>query len=161
MAVHSHHRASLAHHRPSVPPGQEHAFRQGIHDQVLGLIMFAASLALWVFPMATHDGSKDAQVNEAMIGMVLLFVVGMRLYRGSTWRSDVLVGVVGLWLIASPFVLGLQKTAVDNGNRILDITVGIILVTTSAISLLVVRADRRAAASEAAPLAAATPGGGG
>ncbi|MEV7442849.1 hypothetical protein AB0O22_17115 [Streptomyces sp. NPDC091204] len=143
MAIyHSHHTA--------VPPAQAHAFRQGLHDQVIGIVMFAASAALWIFPMATHDGAKDAQINEALIGTLLMFVVGLRLYRGSSWRSDAIIGLAGLWLIASPYVLGLQKTAVDNGSRVLDIAIGCVLVTASLISLLIVRADRRAEAAEAA-----------
>ncbi|MGW7454364.1 SPW repeat domain-containing protein [Streptomyces sp. NPDC054787] len=131
-------------HRTTVPPAQAHAFRQGIHDQILGLVMLAASAALWIFPMATHGGAKDAQVNEVLVGVILMLVVGARLYRGSSWRSDLLVGLAGLWMIASPFVLGLQNAAVDNGSRILDIAVGAVLVTASVISLLVVRADHRA-----------------
>ncbi|MFJ4862869.1 hypothetical protein [Streptomyces sp. NPDC088748] len=143
MAVyHSHHAA--------VPPDQAHAFRQGIHDQVIGVVMFVASAALWIFPMATHDGAKDAQVNEAMLGAFLMFVVGLRMYRGSSWRSDAVVGLAGLWMIVSPYVLGLQETAVDNGSRVLDIAVGCVLVAASLVSLLIVRADRRAEAAEAA-----------
>ncbi|WP_411104919.1 hypothetical protein [Streptomyces sp. cmx-4-9] len=135
-------------HQAAVPPAQAHAFRQGLHDQVIGVVMFAASAALWVFPMATHDGAKDAQVNEAVVGAFLMFVVGLRIYRGSSWRSDAIVGLAGLWMIASPYVLGLQNTAVDNGSRVLDIIVGCVLVASALVSLLIVRADRRA---EAAP----------
>ncbi|MFD3550434.1 hypothetical protein ACFWUW_33450 [Streptomyces sp. NPDC058655] len=138
-------------HYTDIPSAQAHAFRQGIHDQVLGVVMFIASAALWIFPMATHDGAKDAQVNEAIVGAFLMFVVGLRLYRGSSWRSDVIIGLAGLWMIASPYVLGLQKTAVDNGSRVLDIAVGSVLVVTSLISLLIVRADRRADAAETVP----------
>ncbi|MFD3330623.1 hypothetical protein [Streptomyces sp. NPDC058701] len=138
-------------HYTAVPSAQSHAFRHGIHDQVLGVVMFIASAALWIFPMATHDGAKDAQVNEAIVGAFLMFVVGLRLYRGSSWRSDVIIGLAGLWMIASPYVLGLQKTAVDNGSRVLDIAVGSVLVVTSLISLLIVRADRRADAAETVP----------
>ncbi|MFD3700351.1 hypothetical protein ACFWUZ_30210 [Streptomyces sp. NPDC058646] len=138
-------------HHTAVPPAQAHAFRQGIHDQVLGVVMFIASAALWIFPMVTHDGAKDAQVNEAMVGAFLMFVVGLRLYRGSSWRSDAIIGLAGLWMIASPYVLGLQETAVDNGSRVLDIAVGCVLVTASLVSLLIVRADRRAEAAEARP----------
>ncbi|MFC9583621.1 hypothetical protein ACFVJ8_12445 [Streptomyces yangpuensis] len=132
-------------HHAAVPAAQAHAYRQGLHDQVIGLVMFAASAALWIYPMATHGGAKDAQVNEAVIGAVLMFVVGLRMYRGSTWRSDVVIGLAGLWMIASPFVLGLQDAAVDNGSRVLDIAVGSVLATASLISLLILRADRHAA----------------
>ncbi|MFD5932458.1 hypothetical protein [Streptomyces sp. NPDC060333] len=138
-------------HHTAVPPAQAHAFRQGVHDQVIGIVMFVASATLWIFPMATHDGAKDAQVNEAMIGAILMFVVGLRLYRGSSWRSDVIVGLAGLWMIASPYVLGHQDAAVDNGSRVLDIAVGCVLVTTSLISLLIVRADHRAEATDTPP----------
>ncbi|MFD3870034.1 hypothetical protein [Streptomyces sp. NPDC058623] len=112
--------------------------------------MFAASAALWIYPMATHDGAKDAQVNEAVVGTFLMFVVGLRLYRGSSWRSDAIVGLAGVWMIVSPFVLGLQDAAVDSGSTVLDIAVGSVLATASLISLLILRADRRAEAAEAA-----------
>lgn len=145
MAIyHSHSQAQSRSHHAAVPPAQAHAFRQGVHDQVIGLIMLAASAALWIFPMATHDGAKDAQVNEAVIGGFLLFVVGLRIYRGSGWRSDAVIGLAGLWMIVSPFVLGLQKTAVDNGNLVLDIAVGSVLLACSLVSLLIIRTDRRA-----------------
>ena len=142
MAVyHSHH---------AVPSTQAHAYRKGIHDQVIGLVMLVASAALWIVPMATQDGAKDAQVNEALVGGFLMFVVGLRIYRGGSRRSDAIVGLAGLWLIASPYVLGLQETAVDNGSRVLDIAVGSVLVAASLISLLIMRADRRAEHAEAA-----------
>ncbi|CAL9623673.1 hypothetical protein SUDANB120_05927 [Streptomyces sp. enrichment culture] len=122
----------------------QHILRQGFHDQILGLLMFIAATALWVVPMATQSGPKDAQVNEAVVGILLTFVVGRRLYLGGGVRSDVVVGLCGLWMIVSPFVLGLQKTAVDRASLILDVAVGSVLVLLSAISLLVLRADRRA-----------------
>ncbi|MET9323378.1 hypothetical protein ABZX75_24770 [Streptomyces sp. NPDC003038] len=141
---------SVYHHHPTpVAQDRRHALRQGVHDQLLGVVMLAATVALWAYPMATHDGAKDAQVNEAMVGVVLMFVVGTRLYRGGSWRSDVAVGVAGLWMIASPFIFGLQETAVDNGSRILDITTGSVLVIASAVALLVLRRDRRETAAEA------------
>ncbi|MGW0366953.1 SPW repeat domain-containing protein [Streptomyces sp. NPDC002990] len=131
------------HHSP-VPQERRHLFRQGIHDQVLGMVMLVAAVALWAYPMAIHDGPKDAQVNEAVVGTVLTLVVGRRLYRGGSWRSDVVIGLAGLWMIASPFVLSLQKTAVDTGSTILDLAMGTVLVLAAALSLLVLRTDRRA-----------------
>ncbi|MFD8410996.1 hypothetical protein ACFV2Q_04415 [Streptomyces sp. NPDC059650] len=104
--------------QPLTPQGRAHVLRQGFHDEVLGLPMFAAALALWIFPMITQDGPKDAQVNEALVGLVLLLVTGRRLYRGGGVLSDVVIGLGGLWMIASPFLLGLQDTAMTNDTRV-------------------------------------------
>ncbi|NXY93238.1 SPW repeat protein [Streptomyces sp. BR123] len=130
--------------QPLTRQDRAHVLRQGFHDEILGLLMFAAALALWLFTMITQDGPKDAQVNEAFVGLVLMFVAGRRLYRGGGVLSDVVIGLGGLWMIASPFVLGLQNTAMNSGTRIFDIAVGTVLVVLAAISLLVLRRDRQA-----------------
>ncbi|MFF8605692.1 hypothetical protein ACF06X_07110 [Streptomyces sp. NPDC015346] len=97
-------------------------FRSAVHDQLLSLPMLLAAVALVLGPMVSQAGPKDAQVNELAVGMVLLFVVGRRLYRGSSTRSDLVVGGLGAWMIAAPFLLGLQNTAIAEENKILDVT---------------------------------------
>ncbi|MFF5448028.1 hypothetical protein [Streptomyces sp. NPDC012888] len=136
------------HHHQAAPRDRAHELRQGLHDEILGFLMLVAATALVLFPMITQDGPKDAQVNEALVGLVLMYVAGRRLYRGGGVRSDVVIGLGGLWMIVSPFLLGLQNTAVDNGTRVLDIAVGCVLVALAAISLLVLRRDRRARGEE-------------
>ncbi|RSS51114.1 hypothetical protein [Streptomyces sp. WAC06614] len=136
-------------HALLTPRERAHALRRGWHDQILGALMLGASLALVLVPMATQDGPKDAQVNEMVVGVILIFVTGRRLYRGGGVLSDVVVGLGGLWMIVSPFLLDLQNTAADHATRVLDIAVGSVLVVLAAISLLVLREDRQAAGGEA------------
>ncbi|MBT2443762.1 hypothetical protein J7E93_27425 [Streptomyces sp. ISL-36] len=132
-------------HRRLVPrvadPG--HVVRQGAHDQILGLLMLAAAAVLVLWPMATQDGPKDAQVNEVFVGLVVLFLAGKRIYRGSGLRSDAVIGLAGVWMIASPFVLEAQDTAVHTANRVVDIAAGSVLVVLSLLSVLLVRLDRK------------------
>ncbi|MFF4169647.1 hypothetical protein [Streptomyces sp. NPDC001744] len=123
-------------------PDRAHVMRQGIHDQILGLLMLLASVVLLLFPMATQDGSKDAQVNELIVGLVVAFAAGARVYRGGGVRSDALVGLAGVWLILSPFVLDTRNTAVPTASRTLDIVIGSVLVVLSLVSAAVWWLDR-------------------
>ncbi|GGT72171.1 SPW repeat domain-containing protein [Streptomyces lateritius] len=117
-------------------------FRSAVHDQLLSLPMLLAAVALVLGPMVSQAGPKDAQMNELIVGIALLFVVGRRLYRGSSARSDLVVGGLGAWMIAAPFLLGLQNTAIAEGNKILDVTAGIVLVLAAAASLMTIRGNR-------------------
>lgn len=123
--------------RVSDPP---HALRQGAHDQILGLLMLAVAVLLLLMPMATQVGPKDAQINEMLVGLVVAFTAGWRVYRGSNLRSDAVVGLAGVWLLVSPFVLDAQNTAVHTADRMLAIVAGSVL---SVASMLVWRLDRR------------------
>ncbi|MBT2442091.1 hypothetical protein J7E93_18670 [Streptomyces sp. ISL-36] len=120
-----------------------HALRQGAHDQVLGLLMLAVAMVLLLMPMATQAGPKDAQVNEMVVGLVVAFTAGLRIYRGGGPRSDALVGAAGVWLVISPFVLDMQNTAVHTADRLLALVAGSVLVVLSLVSLLIWRLDRK------------------
>ncbi|MEV7671663.1 hypothetical protein [Streptomyces sp. NPDC088752] len=130
--------------RGTVPrvPDPSHVLRQGAHDQILGLLMLVTSVVVLLFPMATHDGPKDAQVNELVVGLVVAFAAGTRLYRGGGLWSDAVVGLAGAWLIASPFVLDTQNTAVHTADRMLCVVAGSVLVVLSLVSAVVWRSDR-------------------
>ncbi|MFF5638792.1 hypothetical protein [Streptomyces sp. NPDC012825] len=132
--------------RGTVPrvPDRSHVLRQGAHDQILGLLMLVTSVVVLLFPMATQDGPKDAQVNELVVGLVVAFAASTRLYRGGGLWSDAVVGVAGAWLIASPFVLGAQNTAVHTADRMLCIVAGSVLVVLSLVSAAVWWSDRAA-----------------
>ncbi|MFI8910233.1 hypothetical protein ACIGW4_01225 [Streptomyces sp. NPDC053513] len=67
--------------------------------------MPAVSVLLLVMPMATQAGSKDAQIDEMLVGLVVAFTAGWRVYRGGSLRSDAVVGLAGVWLLVAPFVL--------------------------------------------------------
>ncbi|MFC8293575.1 hypothetical protein ACFUJ0_22955 [Streptomyces sp. NPDC057242] len=136
MAVHA--------DRGAVPrvSDRSHVLRRGAHDQILGLLMLVTAVVVLLFPMATQDGPKDAQVNELVVGLVVAFTAGMRLYRGGGLLSDAVVGLAGAWLIASPFVLGVQNTAVHTADLMLCVVAGSVLVVLSLVSAAVWRSDR-------------------
>ncbi|MGW0118589.1 SPW repeat domain-containing protein [Streptomyces sp. NPDC003327] len=125
--------------RVSDPP---HVLRQGAHDQLLGLLMLAVAVLLLLMPMATQVGPKDAQINEMLVGLVVGFTAGWRIYRGGSLRSDAIVGVAGVWLLVSPFVLDAQNTAVHTADRMLAIVAGSVLIILSVASALLWRLDR-------------------
>jgi peptidoglycan/LPS O-acetylase OafA/YrhL len=120
-----------------------HVLRQGVHDQILGLLMFAVGVLLLVMPMITETGPKDAQMNELLVGLVVAFTAGWRVYRGAGLWSDAVIGLAGVWLIVSPFVLDLQNTAVHTADRMLAFVTGGVLVVLSLLSLAVWRLDRK------------------
>ncbi|MEU6894751.1 hypothetical protein ABZ934_23635 [Streptomyces sp. NPDC046557] len=132
MTVHSHHTIARASGRETLS--------KGWHDDILGLLMLLAALVLCLAPMAQQDGPKDAQVNEVVVGTIVLFAAAARLYHGAGVRSDVLIGLCGAWLVASPFVLGLQKTAVGESNRVYDVVIGGVLVLLALVGLALLRA---------------------
>ncbi|MEW2417026.1 hypothetical protein AB0953_25300 [Streptomyces sp. NPDC046866] len=133
-------------------PREDHrqTMLKGLHDQIVGLLMLIVALVLCMVPMVQQDGAKDAQVNEAIIGTVVLFAAASRLYRGSGMRSDLVVGIAGAWLVASPFLLDVQKTSIYASNRVLDIVLGSALVLLAAIGLLLMWAGRRQATDKEA-----------
>ncbi|MFH8253891.1 SPW repeat domain-containing protein [Streptomyces roseolus] len=125
--------------RVSDPP---HVLRQGAHDQILGVLMLVVSVVLLLVPMATQTGPKEAQVNGMLVGLVVAFTAGWRVYRGGSPRSDAVVGLAGVWLLVSPFVLDAQDTAVHTVDRMLAIVAGGVLIVLSVASLLLWRPDR-------------------
>ncbi|GAA3389223.1 SPW repeat domain-containing protein [Streptomyces roseoviridis] len=126
--------------RVANPP---HVLRQGAHDQLLGLLMLVVSAVLLLMPMATQTGPKDAQINEMLVGLVVAFTAGRRVYRGGGLWSDAVVGLAGVWLVISPFVLDAQNTAVHTADRMLAIVAGGVLVVLSAASMVLWWLDRR------------------
>ncbi|MBX9427429.1 hypothetical protein [Streptomyces lateritius] len=120
-----------------------HVLRQGAHDQILSVLMLVVGVLLLAVPMATQVGTKDAQVNELVVGLIVTFTAGTRLYRGAGVRSDAVVGVAGVWLIVSPFLLDAQNTGIHTADRVLSFAAGSVLVALSAVSMLVWRLDRK------------------
>ncbi|ROQ34901.1 hypothetical protein EDD98_3954 [Streptomyces sp. PanSC19] len=104
--------------------------------------MPAVSVLLLVMPMATQAGSKDAQIDEMLVGLVVAFTAGWRVYRGGSLRSDVVVGLAGVWLLVSPFVPDAQNTAVYTADRVLAVVAGGVLIVLSVASMLLWRLDR-------------------
>ncbi|MFD3538386.1 hypothetical protein ACFWUQ_02650 [Streptomyces sp. NPDC058662] len=120
-------------------PGRAASLHKAQHDQLIGFLMLLVGLVLCVVPMAQQDGAKDAQVNEAIIGTIVLFAAGHRVYRGAGLRSDLIVGAAGAWLVASPWLLALGKTSVYGGNKAYDIALGSALIVLSLIGAFLAR----------------------
>ncbi|MGW7329012.1 SPW repeat domain-containing protein [Streptomyces sp. NPDC054840] len=115
------------------------ALRKAQHDQLIGGLMLLIGLVLCAVPMAQQDGAKDAQVNEAIIGTIVVFAAGSRVYRGAGVRSDLIVAVAGAWLLASPWLLSLGRTSVYGGNKAYDVALGSALVILALIGLVLLR----------------------
>lgn len=127
---------------PVTAPVARQGLRKAQHDQLVGFLMLLVALVLCAVPMAQQDGAKDAQVNEAIVGTVVLFAAGSRIYRGAGARSDLIIGAAGVWLLASPFLLSLGKTSVYGGNVAYDMALGSTLVLLTLIGLLLARPMR-------------------
>ncbi|MFD6250260.1 hypothetical protein [Streptomyces roseolus] len=78
-----------------------------------------------------------------LVGLVVAFTAGWRIYRGGSLRSDAVVGLAGVWLLVSPFVLDAQNTAVHTADRMLAIVAGGVLIVLSVASALLWRLDRK------------------
>jgi hypothetical protein len=129
---------------PAAGPARKRALRKGQHDDLLGLPMVLAGLALFVGPyigVSEPDMAKDANVNEYVVGTIVLFTAGARVWRGGGLRSDLVILAAGLWMLVSPFLLTAGDTHVTE-PRVLDVTVGIVLTLTAIVSLLLLRAAR-------------------
>ncbi|MFJ6797321.1 hypothetical protein [Streptomyces sp. NPDC091268] len=116
--------------------------RKAQHDQLIGFLMLLIGLVLCAVPMAQEDGAKDAQVNEAIIGTIVLFAAASRVYRGAGVRSDLIIAVTGAWLLASPWLLSLGKTSVYGGNKVYDMALGSALLLLALIGIVLLRSRR-------------------
>ncbi|WP_030722277.1 SPW repeat domain-containing protein [Streptomyces sp. NRRL F-2580] len=125
--------------RPASGSPPPPALRKAQHDQLIGGLMLLIGLVLCVVPMAQQDGAKDAQVNEAIVGTIVVLAAGSRIYRGAGVRSDLIIGVAGAWLVASPWLLSLGETSVYGGNKAYDVALGSALVILALIGLVLLR----------------------
>ncbi|WP_168220762.1 SPW repeat protein [Streptomyces sp. RFCAC02] len=122
------------------------ALFRGERQELIGLFTIAAGVVLCVAPWIadTPDAAKEASRNELGVGIVviLLGIVRFSHYPGK-WADAALL-VLGAWMIASPWVIGLRNTEVTESSRAVDVVVGIALVLLAAISVLLLRMSRRA-----------------
>jgi hypothetical protein len=120
------------------------SLRKAQHDEVIGLLTLFVGVALFIGPwvVGQPDEARDAHINESVMGLILVFTASRRLYSGGGWLSDAVILLVGAWLIASPFVLGLGDTVVGEA-RAYDIALGSLLVALALVSAALLRAARR------------------
>ncbi|MGW0547552.1 SPW repeat domain-containing protein [Streptomyces sp. Wb2n-11] len=132
--------------RASVPSGTKSSLRRDQREQLLGLLMVLASIALFVAPWVVGypDSAKDIHRSELAVGLIVFFVALMRFKWHFGMWSDLVVLVAGAWLIASPWLLSLQNTVVFDGAQVFDVAAGIVLVVLAVASMLLLRASRKA-----------------
>ncbi|MET7292435.1 SPW repeat protein [Streptomyces griseoloalbus] len=121
------------------------SLRRAQRQQIIGLLMIGSALLLFVAPWIAGypDTAKDAHRNELGVGVIVLLIAGARfIWYPGKW-PDLVVLLAGAWLIASPWVLSLQKTAVFDGTQVIDVVVGIVLVVLAGVSLLMLKLSER------------------
>ncbi|GGW77656.1 hypothetical protein GCM10010340_65240 [Streptomyces griseoloalbus] len=114
-------------------------------QQIIGLLMIVSALLLIVAPWIAGypDTAKDAHRNELGVGVIVLLIAAARfIWYPGKW-PDLVVLLAGAWMIAAPWALSTQKTAVFDGTQVMDVAVGIVLVVLAGISLLMLKLSER------------------
>ncbi|WP_193513663.1 SPW repeat domain-containing protein [Streptomyces griseoloalbus] len=114
-------------------------------QQIIGLLMIVSALLLIVAPWIAGypDTAKDAHRNELGVGVIVLLIAAARfIWYPGKW-PDLVVLLAGAWMIAAPWALSTQKTAVFDGTQVMDVAVGVVLVVLAGISLLMLKLSER------------------
>ncbi|HWU05318.1 MAG TPA: SPW repeat protein [Streptomyces sp.] len=112
----------------------------GWREQIISTLMFFTGIALCVAPWVVSDSpdaAKDIHRSEVGIAMLVLLVALARLSGHAGRWSDRVILLSGAWLVASPWLLGLQDTAVFDGAQVFDVAAGAVLLALAAASMLV------------------------
>ncbi|WP_250286343.1 SPW repeat domain-containing protein [Streptomyces atroolivaceus] len=123
------------------PPRQitRNVLLHGWREQILSGLMFLTGVALGVAPWIGGDlpsGAKDIHRSEVGIAIVVLLVAIARLSGHAGRWSDWIILLSGAWLVASPWLLGLQNAAVFDGAQVFDVAAGTVLLVLAAVSML-------------------------
>ena len=111
-------------------------------------------LGLWMIVQAFWLDIVPAQFwNDVIVGILLLAVGGYNYYRRSNERvgsvaAASVAALLGLWLIAAPFMLGADVGMTETTNDLAfwnDIVVGLLALVLGAYSAYEAREDRREA----------------
>ncbi|MFF9867561.1 SPW repeat protein [Streptomyces sp. NPDC013953] len=133
----------------AVAPDTRLILREGQRDQLISLLWVLTAVALFVAPWVTGEPTtaKDAHRNELGVGMIVLFVAMARFKWHLGLWSDLTVLAAGVWLVVSPWLLGLRDTVMfADGAHVFDVAAGSVLIVSSIASLLLFRATRRGTA---------------
>jgi hypothetical protein len=108
-------------------------------------LRLVSALVLIIAPwIVGYPGTaKDAHRNELAVGIVVLFIALARFAKYPGKWEDLMVLLAGAWMVASPWALHLQKTAVIDGAQIVDVAIGIVLMVLSVPSLLLLMVTDR------------------
>lgn len=112
----------------------------GWREQIVTWLMMVTAIVLcfapWIWGNAP-DAAKDAHRNELAIGIIVLLVVLARFSRHAGPWSDWTVMAAGGWLVASPWILGLQKAETFNSaQQTINVAAGTVLIVLAVASLM-------------------------
>ena len=119
-----------------------------------GLSAIIALLGLWMILQAVVFDVVPAQFwNDVIVGVLLIAVGGYNYYRRSNEEigsvaAAGLAALLGLWLVAAPFVLGADAGLTETTNDLAfwnDIVVGLLALALGAYSAYEAREERREA----------------
>ncbi|MFG3007941.1 SPW repeat domain-containing protein [Streptomyces calvus] len=113
-------------------------------QQIIGLLLIVSALVLFVAPWIAGypDTAKDAHRNELGVGVIVLMIAMARfIWYPGKW-PDLAVLLAGAWMVAAPWALSLQKTAVFDGTQVIDVAVGTVLMVLAGISLLMLKLSK-------------------
>jgi hypothetical protein len=97
------------------------------------MICMLAGLWLWVSPFILHfELGSDASSNASVVGIVIGSLSMMAIATQQAWEEWTNV-VLGIWLIASPWLLGFNHQPVVTNNMMI---VGAVVVLFSLLSLV-------------------------
>ncbi|MCI0385738.1 hypothetical protein [Streptomyces sp. CNQ085] len=149
MARHSSPRGPAAGRDAATTPGPS-----GMRNQIVtGLMMLAGIwliLASWFLGYPYDDAAVDAQRNETGVGIVLLLVAFARIVRPRGWLSDLIVLLLGVWLLVAPVLIdygGPRNT--PGAAQANEVVTGIVLVLLALVSMLLLFRARRMSPGEA------------
>ncbi|MFJ8692465.1 SPW repeat protein [Streptomyces roseolilacinus] len=136
--------------REPLTPETRRVLREGQRDQLVSLLLVLTAVALFVAPWVNGepDSAKDAHRNELGVGMLVLFVAMARFkWHLGRW-ADLTVLAAGVWLVVSPWLLGLGDTVIfADGAHVFHVAAGSVLIVLAVVSLLLYGASARSGAS--------------
>jgi hypothetical protein len=99
-------------------------------------LLFLAGVWLVVSALALHFPPVDAgRWNEVLVGLALMFNSSIRMVSPPSTRPLSIASIMfGLWLIASPFVVGYAGSADGREATNNAVIVGVLVTTLSALS---------------------------
>ncbi|WP_344319978.1 SPW repeat domain-containing protein [Streptomyces macrosporus] len=105
-------------------------------------------VASWPLRYPFTDAAEEAQRNETGVGLVVAFIAGAGMMRRRGLLSDLVVLLLGLWLLVSPFVVDYGGEVTPRVAQTNEVVMGIVLIALSVVSMLLYFRSRRTGADE-------------
>ncbi|GAA2402344.1 hypothetical protein GCM10010420_31830 [Streptomyces glaucosporus] len=148
MARHSSPPGRTSVREPSLLPGSV-----GARDRIVNLLMLLTGIwllvASWPLRYPFSDAAVDAQRNETGVGLLVVFIAGAGMMRRRGMLSDLIILLLGLWMLLSPLVIayGGDDTA-PAAAHVNEIVTGIVLIALALVSMLLYLRSRRTGAEK-------------